>query len=95
MNLIHYIGLDVHNDSIAISIAANDSAEVRRWGIIGGTHEHVQRLLKQLQSAHPEATLKFCYEAGPRGLARPEMHRQFFVREVLVIAKQQQGWRLI
>ena len=62
-----FIGLDVHNDSIAISIAPGDSTEVRRWGIIGGTHEHVQKFLKQLQSAHPAATLRFCYEAGPRG----------------------------
>ena len=29
MNLIQYIGLDVHNDSIAISIAPSDSTEVR------------------------------------------------------------------
>ncbi len=67
MNLMIYVGLDVHNDSIAVSIAPSDSAEVRRWGILGGTHEHVQRFSKQLQAAHPEATLKFCYEAGPRG----------------------------
>ena len=31
MNLIQYIGLDVHNDSIAISLASSDSTEVRRW----------------------------------------------------------------
>jgi len=67
MNLMIYVGLDVHNESIAVSIASNDSTEVRRWGLLGGTHAHVQRLIKQLQSAHPGATLKFCYEAGPRG----------------------------
>jgi len=67
MNLIIHVGLDVHNDSIAISIAPSDSTEVRRWGVIGGTHEHVQRFIKQLQAAHSGATLKFCYEAGPRG----------------------------
>jgi transposase len=66
-SLTLHIGLDVHNDSIAISIAPSDSTEVRRWGLIGGTHEHVQRFIKQLQGAHPSATLKFCYEAGPRG----------------------------
>jgi transposase len=65
--LVLFIGLDVHNDSIAISLAPSDSTEVRRWGIIGGTHEHVQRFVKQIQAAHPDATLKFCYEAGPRG----------------------------
>jgi len=67
MNVILYIGLDVHNDSIAISIAPSDFTEVRRYGVIGGTHEDVHRLVKKLQSAHPEATLRFCYEAGPRG----------------------------
>jgi transposase len=67
MSVILFIGLDVHNDSIAISIAPSDSTEVRRWGVIGGTHEHVHRFIKQLQAAHPGATLKFCYEAGPRG----------------------------
>ena len=67
MKVIYYVGLDVHNESIALSLAPSDATEVRRWGVIGGTHEHVQRCLKQLQSAHPEATWKFCYEAGPRG----------------------------
>ena len=67
MKVILYVGLDVHNDSIAISIAPSDSTEVRRWGILGGTHDHVQRFIKQLQAAHPQAALQFCYEAGPRG----------------------------
>lgn len=67
MKVILYIGLDVHNDSIAISIASGDSTEVRRWGIIGGTHEDLRRFIKKLQAAHPGAILKFCYEAGPRG----------------------------
>jgi hypothetical protein len=31
-----FVGLDVHNDSIAVSIAPSDSTEVRRYGIIGG-----------------------------------------------------------
>ena len=31
-----FIGLDVHNDSIAVSLAPSDSTEVRRYGIIGG-----------------------------------------------------------
>ena len=67
MKVIVHVGLDVHNDSIAVSIAPSDSTEVRRWGILGGTHEHVRKLIQQLQAAHPGATLKFCYEAGPRG----------------------------
>jgi hypothetical protein len=56
--------------SIAVSIVLSDSTEVRRWRILGGTHEHMQRFIKEIQAAHPEATLKFCYEAasGPAGL---------------------------
>ena len=62
-----FIGLDVHNDSIAVSLASSGSPEVRRYGIIGGQHDDVLRLLKKLQAAHPGAALKVCYEAGPRG----------------------------
>jgi len=64
-----FIGLDVHNDSIAVSLAPSDSTEVRRYGIIGGEHDDVLQLAHKLQAAHPGTTLKFCYEAGPRGFA--------------------------
>ncbi|MGP8053461.1 MAG: hypothetical protein ACLQAH_06525, partial [Limisphaerales bacterium] len=64
-----FIGLDVHNDSIAVSLAPSDSTEVRRYGIIGGEHDDVLRLVKKLQATHPGTTLKLCYEAGPRGFA--------------------------
>ena len=62
-----FIGLDVHNDSIAVSLAPSDSPEVRRYGIIGGQHDDVLKLLKKLAAAHPGAALQCCYEAGPRG----------------------------
>jgi transposase len=62
-----YIGLDVHSDSIAVSVAPSDSTEVRRYGIIGGTHDDVWKLSRKLSAAHPGAVLKFCYEAGPHG----------------------------
>lgn len=62
-----FLGLDVHNDSIAVSLAPSDSPEVRRYGIIGGTHDDVLKLGKKLQAAHPGTELRFCYEAGPRG----------------------------
>jgi hypothetical protein len=35
--VIPYLGLDVHQETIAVSIAPRDSTEVRRYGIIGGT----------------------------------------------------------
>ena len=62
-----FVGLDVHNDSIAVSLAPSDSTEVRRYGIIGGAHDDVLTLSKKLSAAHPGVALKFCYEAGPRG----------------------------
>jgi transposase len=62
-----FIGLDVHTDSIAVSLAPSASTEVRRYGMIGGTHDDVLRLAKKLQAAHPATVLRFCYEAGPHG----------------------------
>jgi len=62
-----FIGLDVHTESIAVSLAPGDSTEVRRYGLIGGTHDDVLRLAKKLAAAHPGLTLRFCYEAGPHG----------------------------
>jgi transposase len=65
--LILYVGMDVHNDSIAVAIAPSRSTEVRPYGIIGGEHDDVLKLIKKLAAAHPGAVLQFCYEAGPRG----------------------------
>jgi hypothetical protein len=60
-------GLDVHTESIAVSVAPSDSTEVRRYGLIGGTHDDVLKYAKKLQAAHPGSQLRFCYEAGPHG----------------------------
>jgi transposase len=62
-----FLGLDVHTDSIAVSLAPAGSTEVRRYGLIGGTHDDVLRLAKKLHAAHPDTALRFCYEAGPHG----------------------------
>ena len=45
---VHYIGLDVHKETIAVSIAPEHSTEVRRYGIIGGTLDAVDKLVKKL-----------------------------------------------
>lgn len=63
--IVHYIGLDVHKETIAVSIAPQNSAEVRRYGIIGGTLDAVDKLTKRL--AQPDVELRFVYEAGPCG----------------------------
>ena len=65
--LVLFIGLDVHTESIAVSLAPSDSTEVRRDGQIGGTHDDVLKLAQKLQAAHPGTPLHFCYEAGPHG----------------------------
>lgn len=63
--IIHYLGLDVHKDSIAVSIAPEASPEVRRYGIIGGSLDAVDKLLKKLSP--PGIELRVVYEAGPCG----------------------------
>ena len=78
-------GLDVHNDTIAVSLAPADSTEVRRYGIIGGKHDDVLRLIKKLSAVHPGVSLKFCYEAGPRGYPLCRFIRQHGA-ECIVVA---------
>ena len=63
--IVHYLGLDVHKDSIAVSIAPQHSTEVRRYGIIGGTLDAVDKLIKRL--SQPGVELRIVYEAGPCG----------------------------
>ena len=61
-----YVGLDVHNDSIAVAYVAEDhGAEVIYRGTIGTRHADIDQLVRSLQS---KAThLVFVYEAGPWG----------------------------
>jgi transposase len=63
--IVHYIGLDVHKETIAVSIAPQNSTEVRRYGIIGGTLDAVDKLVKKL--AQENIKLRLVYEAGPCG----------------------------
>lgn len=63
--IVHYIGLDVHKETIAVSIAPQNSTEVRRYGIIGGTLDAVDKLVKKLAKENLE--LRLAYEAGPCG----------------------------
>ena len=63
--VIHFIGLDVHKESVAVSIAPANSTEVRFYGNIGGALDDVHRLIKKL--TQPGVELRFCYEAGPTG----------------------------
>src|SRR5215472_12225544 len=75
--IVHYIGLDVHKDSIAVAIAPQNTTEVRRYGIIGGTLDDVDKLLKRI--TQPNIELRVVYEAGPCGfvLCRHLRHKGF------------------
>lgn len=46
--MIHYIGLDAHKESSAVAIAPGNITEVRHYGIIGGTLDAVNKLVKKL-----------------------------------------------
>lgn len=60
-----YVGLDVHKETIAVSIAEAGGGEVRYFGEIANTPEAVAKLARQL--AKGDARLSFCYEAGACG----------------------------
>ena len=57
-----FLGLDVHTGSIAVSLAPSDSTEVRRYGIIGGSHDDVDKLVKKL--AQPGIELRLVRQDG-------------------------------
>jgi transposase len=63
MSKIRFIGLDVHADTIAASVAEPDG-EVRALGIIPNRLEAIRKMVAKLG---PAKELKACYEAGPCG----------------------------
>ncbi len=60
-----FIGMDVHQATIAVAVADSVGGEVRYHSEIPNTSEAVVKLIKQLSKAG--TTLSFCYEAGPCG----------------------------
>ena len=62
---IKYVGLDVHKETIAVSIAEAGGGEVRYFGEIANTPEAVAKLARQLNKG--ATRLSFCYEAGACG----------------------------
>ncbi len=61
-----YVGLDVHKNSISVSVAEEGrDGEVRFFGHIGNTRRAMCRLVERL--SRDERVLRFCYEAGPCG----------------------------
>ena len=65
-NSIRYVGLDVHKETIAVSVADGERRnEVREHGKIANTPTALKALVAKLSRNGSE--LWFCYEAGPCG----------------------------
>jgi transposase len=60
-----YVGLDVHKETVAVSVAEGNGGEVRYVGEIANTPEALDKLVRQLRKG--DTRLSFCYEAGPCG----------------------------
>ena len=71
MEKYKYVGLDVHKETIAVSVAETDGGEVCYLGEVPNTADSVVKLVKRLRKEG--AKLSFCYEAGPCGYG---LHRQ-------------------
>jgi transposase len=59
-----FVGMDVHKESIDITLA-EQGGEVRRLGQIGGDRGSLLKMVRKLRSRGRE--LVFVYEAGPCG----------------------------
>ena len=62
-----YIGLDVHKDTISVSVARSGREEPESWGTVANTPLSVNKLVKRLEEEFGDEQLLLCYEAGPCG----------------------------
>ncbi len=62
-----YIGLDVHKETITISVAYNGRKDPEHLGEIPNNPESARKLVARLNKQFACELLLFCYEAGPCG----------------------------
>lgn len=64
-----YVGMDVHKETIAVSVAAPGRSEPDYRGEIANKPKTVAKLLQRLSEECGGGLMLFCYEAGPCGYA--------------------------
>ena len=62
-----YMGLDVHEDTIAIAVAYDGREVPESRGEIANRPKTVTKLVERLNQEFEGEVLLFCYEAGPCG----------------------------
>jgi transposase len=62
-----YVGLDVHQETIAVAVAEPGRGEPLYRGEIANRAKAVEKLLAKLSERYGGGVLQFCYEAGPCG----------------------------
>ena len=61
-----FVGMDVHKESIDISLAEEGrDGDVRHYGVIPGDLEALAKVVRAVRA--PDRRLRFVYEAGPCG----------------------------
>ncbi len=89
----HYIGLDVHKETIAIAYTCEGSRQQATYhGTCGGSNLAVERALGKLakQLGVKLQDLSICYEAGPTGFVLARRLRQLNVHCVVLSPSQTQ-----